>query len=82
MKFSNRRDAFDPDKDLLPALEKAAHSLHAPEMVLLINRPLTDEETKQLAGSAVDLVPVAQFTQGDIVDEHFFLYKVSLGARS
>jgi hypothetical protein len=82
MKFSNRRDAFDPDKDLLPALEKAAHSLHAPEMVLLINRPLTDEETKQLAESAVDLVPLAQFTQGDIVDEHFFLYKVSLGARS
>ncbi len=78
MKFSRRRDDFDVDHGVPAGLAKAARILHAPEMIFMIYRPLTAVETKELAASSVDAEPLAQFTQGDIVDEHFFLYKVTL----
>lgn len=80
MKFSNRRDAYDPLKDLPAALATAIRSLHAPEKVLMMNRELTDNEAAGLKTEAIEAQPIASFTKGDIVDEHYFLYKVSLGA--
>jgi hypothetical protein len=76
MKFSARRDNFDPKVEVPARLERAVHDLHAPVMVLAMNRPFTDAEQQQLSQALIETVPLAQFTEGDIVDEHFFLYKV------
>jgi hypothetical protein len=86
MKFSRRRDDFDIDHGVPSGLVQAVRTLHAQTpsgqiMIFMMNRPLTDEEAKQLAASSVDVVPLAQFIEGDVVDEHFFLYKVTLSAR-
>ncbi len=81
MKFSNRRDHYDPDNDLPVALAKAVHTLNAPEMIFMAYHPIKPEELQRVRQLAIEVDPLAQFTQGDVVDEHFFLYKVSL-ARS
>jgi hypothetical protein len=77
MKFSSRRDKFDYRYDLPPTLIKAIHELHAPTMVLILNRVPTDDEEQQLEAGAVKVVPLAQFTRGELWDEHFFLYRVT-----
>ena len=79
MKFSNRRDAYDSLKDLPAALATALQRLHGPEKVLMLNRELTESEAAGLKTEGVRAEPIASFTRGDVVDEHYFLYKVSLG---
>ena len=78
MKFSKRRDDFNPVKDVPNAVKTALTTLHAPEKILLMSYQLTDAETAELRADAIQVEPIARFTRGDVVDEHYFLYKVSL----
>lgn len=78
MKFSRRRDDFNVDSGVPAGIVAATQHLHTSDMILVMDRPLTQRESNQLLASSVKADPLAQFAQGDIVDEHFFLYKVSL----
>jgi len=78
MKFSRRRDDFDVSHGVPAGLAQAVRTIHGQEMIFVVNRPLSDDELQQLGQDSVSVASLAQFTRGDIVDEHFFLYKVSL----
>lgn len=78
MKFSNRRDSYDPDKEMPAALALAVHTLHAPQMIFLTREAVRPAELQALQAESIVIQPLAQFTRGDLVDEHFFLYKVGL----
>lgn len=77
MKFSNRRDHYQ-DRDMPAALAKAVHTLQAPEMIFMTYEPIKAADLQALQHESISVDPLAQFTRGDLVDEHFFLYKVGL----
>ena len=77
MKFSSRRDHFEPEQEIPSRLAAAVHSLHAPTMIFMTNRAFHPDEQRKLDAASINAEPLAQFTSGDVDDEHFFLYKVS-----
>jgi hypothetical protein len=80
MKFSNRRDHFDADHAMPEKLAEAVHDLHAPAMILMMNRTVSATEEGQLRALSIEAQPLAEFRQGDLADEQFYLYKVGLAA--
>jgi hypothetical protein len=81
LKFDARRDDFDPERQVPERLVEAVHTLHAPEMVFLINRTLKEEEVRAVGEAGIQTSLLARFEDGDRPDEHFMVYRVSLAPR-
>jgi hypothetical protein len=76
MKFSNRRDDFDPEHDIPGRLAQALRDLHTNDALFLTNSPLTVQMQQQIAAQHVQLRLLKKFENGERFDEHFIVYDV------
>jgi hypothetical protein len=76
MRFASRRDSFD-ESQIPERLKLAAIQLHAPEMILIMVRPLTPAEVAGIEHESLAVTPLAEFTGAVALQEDFYLYKVA-----
>lgn len=77
--FRNTRDAFRMTTGIPPGVQRALQDLHTQSGLLLLNRRLKPGEEQKLGAEGIRAQPLASFEQGLLADEHFYVYRASLG---
>ncbi|SNS97459.1 hypothetical protein SAMN05421770_103297 [Granulicella rosea] len=76
MTFAGRRDWMVMHRDVPAGVIEGLRRLDAPEVLFLMNRTLSAQETDALANGEVEADLLAQFDRGYVEDEHFYVYRL------
>jgi hypothetical protein len=81
MQFYDRRDSFS-DAEIPSRLAVATSQAHQPSVIFIMGaRPLSEQESRNIAAQSLRITPLAQFTGAEEPEENFYLYKID-AARS